>query len=199
MKIKSALKFCLLAIPLVGTTAIVTSTPASATIYSLTTIAAPDGATLTGTITTDGAIGVLSVTDITGWNFSISAGTFTQPFALSEATGEVNIFGSYGFTATATELSYLTSLTTTVLFSLGPQSPTSPFVSFDQNVVSIFSPLGNETFTWLYDPNTRAPPSVVVAIATVPEPSTWAMIILGFAGVGFLAYRRRNRSAAFVA
>jgi hypothetical protein len=27
----------------------------------------------------------------------------------------------------------------------------------------------------------------------VPEPSTWAMMILGFAGVGFMAYRRRNR------
>ncbi len=27
----------------------------------------------------------------------------------------------------------------------------------------------------------------------VPEASTWAMMILGFAGVGFLAYRRRNQ------
>jgi outer membrane lipase/esterase len=30
----------------------------------------------------------------------------------------------------------------------------------------------------------------------VPEPSTWAMMILGFAGVGFMAYRRRTGSAA---
>ena len=29
----------------------------------------------------------------------------------------------------------------------------------------------------------------------VPEPSTWAMMILGFAGVGAMAYRRRNQSA----
>jgi hypothetical protein len=28
--------------------------------------------------------------------------------------------------------------------------------------------------------------------SSVPEPSTWAMMILGFAGIGFLAYRRRN-------
>jgi outer membrane lipase/esterase len=28
--------------------------------------------------------------------------------------------------------------------------------------------------------------------APVPEPSTWAMMILGFAGVGFLTYRRRK-------
>jgi PEP-CTERM motif len=26
----------------------------------------------------------------------------------------------------------------------------------------------------------------------VPEPSTWAMMILGFAGLGFMAYRRKN-------
>jgi hypothetical protein len=31
----------------------------------------------------------------------------------------------------------------------------------------------------------------------VPEPSTWAMMILGFAGVGFMAYRRHTGSAAF--
>jgi len=31
-------------------------------------------------------------------------------------------------------------------------------------------------------------------VAAVPEPSTWAMMILGFAGVGFMAYRRRSQS-----
>jgi hypothetical protein len=34
------------------------------------------------------------------------------------------------------------------------------------------------------------------AVAAVPEPSTWAMMILGFAGVGFVAYRRRGATAA---
>nr|WP_084292791.1 PEPxxWA-CTERM sorting domain-containing protein [Bradyrhizobium sp. WSM3983] len=32
-------------------------------------------------------------------------------------------------------------------------------------------------------------------IAAVPEPSTWAMMVLGFAGVGFMAYRRKDRLA----
>jgi PEP-CTERM motif len=36
-------------------------------------------------------------------------------------------------------------------------------------------------------------PSGVSFVASgVPEPSTWAMMILGFAGVGFMAYRRRS-------
>ena len=26
----------------------------------------------------------------------------------------------------------------------------------------------------------------------VPEPSTWAMLLLGFAGIGFMAYRRKR-------
>jgi hypothetical protein len=30
-------------------------------------------------------------------------------------------------------------------------------------------------------------------VGAVPEPTTWAMMLLGFAGVGFLAYRRRSQ------
>jgi hypothetical protein len=35
-----------------------------------------------------------------------------------------------------------------------------------------------------------------VSISAVPEPSTWAMMILGFIGVGFVAYRRKRPSGA---
>ncbi|HKO71528.1 MAG TPA: PEPxxWA-CTERM sorting domain-containing protein [Bradyrhizobium sp.] len=31
--------------------------------------------------------------------------------------------------------------------------------------------------------------------SAVPEPSTWAMMILGFAGIGFMAYRRKEQRA----
>jgi hypothetical protein len=34
-------------------------------------------------------------------------------------------------------------------------------------------------------------------VGAVPESSTWAMMILGFAGVGFIAYRRRSNGATF--
>jgi hypothetical protein len=36
-------------------------------------------------------------------------------------------------------------------------------------------------------------------VSAVPEPSTWAMMILGFAGVGFLAYRRKSKPALMAA
>jgi hypothetical protein len=33
-------------------------------------------------------------------------------------------------------------------------------------------------------------------ISAVPEPSTWSMMILGFAGLGFMAYRRKHNGSA---
>jgi PEP-CTERM motif len=47
------------------------------------------------------------------------------------------------------------------------------------------------------DEFTNSPPSdeegfAVFTIAAVPEPSTWAMMILGFLGLGVMAYRRKG-------
>jgi PEP-CTERM motif len=39
--------------------------------------------------------------------------------------------------------------------------------------------------------------STTPVVAAIPEPATWAMTLIGFAGVGFMAYRRRNQNAAF--
>jgi hypothetical protein len=36
-----------------------------------------------------------------------------------------------------------------------------------------------------------------IIVTAVPEPSTWAMMILGFLGVGFLAYRRKGSRTGF--
>jgi hypothetical protein len=33
---------------------------------------------------------------------------------------------------------------------------------------------------------------IVQLAASIPEPSTWAMMIIGFAGMGFMAYRKRR-------
>jgi hypothetical protein len=41
--------------------------------------------------------------------------------------------------------------------------------------------------------------SASVVITAVPEPSTWAMMLLGFFGVGFVAYRRRTSAAVRLA
>jgi PEP-CTERM motif-containing protein len=36
-------------------------------------------------------------------------------------------------------------------------------------------------------------------VSAVPEPSTWAMLLLGFAGIGFMAYRRKSKTALLAA
>jgi hypothetical protein len=30
------------------------------------------------------------------------------------------------------------------------------------------------------------------SVSAIPEPSTWAMMLLGFIGMGFMAYRRKG-------
>jgi hypothetical protein len=35
----------------------------------------------------------------------------------------------------------------------------------------------------------------ISAVLAVPEVSTWAMMILGFIGIGFMAYRRKGQSS----
>jgi hypothetical protein len=38
---------------------------------------------------------------------------------------------------------------------------------------------------------------ILTLTPAVPEPSTWAMMILGFCGLGFMAYRRKQGGSAF--
>ena len=59
---------------------------------------------------------------------------------------------------------------------------------------------GDYTTAFTFTTNGRPAKDVVidqvfVVAGAVPEPSTWAMMILGFLGVGFVAYRRKARSA----
>lgn len=40
---------------------------------------------------------------------------------------------------------------------------------------------------------------VTMNVVAVPEPATWAMMVLGFAGISFITYRRRNQTSALTA
>jgi hypothetical protein len=70
-----------------------------------------------------------------------------------------------------------------------PLSGTSTFANTTLAELGL-SP-GTYVYTW------GDPGSLTVEVSSgVPEPSTWAMMLLGFGGLGFLAYRRRATFAA---
>ena len=63
-------------------------------------------------------------------------------------------------------------------------------------LLSISGPFADEQLFATFGSERPVVPAAVLnletAIAAVPEPSTWAMMVLGFAGVGFMTYRRRK-------
>src|SRR5436189_44841 len=64
-------------------------------------------------------------------------------------------------------------------------------LNFNPNVSGIY------TFDLkLFSADNQQLGDVSIQVSAVPEPSTWAMLILGFAGIGFMAYRRKSQLAA---
>jgi hypothetical protein len=51
---------------------------------------------------------------------------------------------------------------------------------------------GTYVYTWGSGPDAD---HATINIESVPEPSTWAMMLLGFAGLGFVGYRQRQKVA----
>jgi hypothetical protein len=58
-----------------------------------------------------------------------------------------------------------------------------------QTLASMGLTPGTYQYTWSSD-------SLTVKIGTVPEPSTWAMMLLGFARLGYAGYRRAREPRA---
>jgi hypothetical protein len=117
-------------------------------------------------------------------------------FAILSITGSVNGFDILAPTTGASYGNY---------FTTGPSFLDGTGVSFftagsnGQNKVTFF----NQSSNGQYRVNTFSPGSseYVMAssamVAGVPEPSTWAMMILGFLALGFMAYRRKPHATAF--
>ncbi len=67
-----------------------------------------------------------------------------------------------------------------------------------------FADLGDTaTFSFAQLPDgvsyTSASGDFLAGPGAVPEPSTWAMMLLGFTGIGFMAYRRKSKPALMAA
>ena len=78
---------------------------------------------------------------------------------------------------------------------LGSASPSTslflPTTSLSDLGFGPFS-VTDPTLTFVMSDTIRSDNSGVFTVTAVPETSTWAMMILGFLGVGFLAYRNKS-------
>jgi len=75
-------------------------------------------------------------------------------------------------------------------------------VAQEQAAIDLVIPSSGFTFTGTYTIDEADGASAsgsghfnVSAVDPVPEPSTWTMMIVGFCGLGFMAYRRKNNMA----
>jgi len=106
--------------------------------------------------------------------------------------------GAYGFTS----ISNVDGPNGTALRNPDPTDIPNSWALYGTTAL-LRSPDAAQTSFWADDEHLAASAQGIegnylysVAVGT-PEPSTWAMMILGFFGVGFMAYRRKQNGAAF--
>ncbi len=147
-----------------------------------------DGWTVSGHITTNGTLGSLLESDITAWDYTFAKGAET--FTGSSTTGGViNPFNFALVEASATE--FKIGLTGSLM--LVSDSSYSNLLSWAaaSNNYNSQAPAGN--VKWSANPSSQYVGGAWT-IATVPEPSTYALTLAGAAYGGFLIWRRRKRA-----
>jgi len=124
-----------------------------------------------------------SFSTIVGQSYLVSYYTSEQQGHATDQQVVVSVFGNDPKIA-------LASQTTPIIDSIGIWSFNSFSFTADSTITSLqffdATAVGADA-NWALD--------TVSVTTAVPEPSTWAMMILGFAGVGFMAYRRKSKPA----
>jgi hypothetical protein len=166
----------------------------SATVYDLVNQGiAP--ATATGTITTDGMLGVLSQSDITALNITVDDGAHSFILTLPDL-----LFSGSDLSATASGLFFNYAAVDGGFFAgvnLGPTINGYCVASLGQSCELIPASEAMFVASVFYQGPVQTREVQIAAVAAVPEPSTWAMMIMGFAGIGFMTYRRKNKRFRF--
>ena len=130
-----------------------------------------------GDIVVDYQDSTVSITNDESQPFSFSSIGLAS-YSNSKAAGTVN------FTFFHADGTVDTSTVTLTSGLLGLQT-----FDFNESNLTSVSFVSGPSFDEQFD-------NVVVSTSAVPEPSTWAMMILGFAGVGFTAYRKKQNGSA---
>lgn len=172
---------------------------AQASIFDLSFSGSDATGSVSGTLQIDATLtatpGQYTLNSISGQvsDSAIAGGPFTLTGLFSSYAGADNFF----FYPTQPYVSYGGLSFTTVGggdFNLG-LGGSGPFGGYLFNA-SLLNLSGNAQANTLAGSTSLSEFTVTEA---VPEPSTWAMMILGFVGVGYMTYRRRKQSTALSA
>jgi hypothetical protein len=143
-------------------------------------------ATVTGSMVTDCDSCILKASDITSFSFSWTYSNGVTG-AASGTTANVG-FGDNALTASGGLLSYTGGAAITETFTDGTLGTSQ--VAFGLTGAGTIR-LQNINLIDLSGTVTQPFTIGTEQVSAVPEPSTWAMMILGFCGLGFMAYRKK--------
>jgi hypothetical protein len=122
---------------------------------------------------------------------SIDVGTANQTATGNVISGVPPSFTEYSYSATFAPQAFTAGDTYFISISNATSTPLFGVENTDSNASTDYQNLAGAGFVPI-GPNAFN----LTFTAAVPEPSTWAMMILGFAGVGFMAYRRKQHGPA---
>jgi len=132
-----------------------------------------------------GGIQSQSFATVAGQTYRLTFAYANNPWSTSTASANVRVQDGTSNTLLLQEVTHSGSTTNTLGWSLFSQSfiadGTSATIRFDETV-------GGGNGGVMLD---------AVGVAAVPEPATWALMVLGFAGLGFMGYRQSRTQKAF--
>ena len=175
--------------------------PASAASYIVAETIGSTGH-VNGSIVTDGATGTLTNANIISWNLLVQGGG--SSITLTNANSSLSVLGT-SLTATASALSfnYSNPSNSYIIFQFGGVGGGNPYWCNATNAGLCYQ--GATAAPVYYNDSTtqveaRSGTEVIAsaaAIGAVPEPATWAMMILGFGAVGAGLRHRRSQVIRF--
>jgi hypothetical protein len=152
---------------------------------------------VTGTLTTDGAIGVLQISDFTGWNLTFNDGVGSVAVnSINGGTG-LNVEGN-NLTATANQIQFNFNGTDAffAIYSTSTCSPPEWALSSGTLYDACNGAVNNEMGVSAVGNNIDIPEQGEVTIATAgnatPEPSFWGLTALLFGGLAVIKYRKNQ-------
>jgi hypothetical protein len=147
-----------------------------------------------GSITTDGSMGILSASDIASFDLAAD-GPMMAEIPANPRDTTLSLVGD-DLVATGRDLTFAYGATDGGILSF-QFNFTDPGTLFWCNATGGQSACSQGISLFGFPP-TEASVTLTdtLVLGSVPEPSTWAMMLLGFAGLGYAGYRRTRESLA---